>query len=209
MQDPLQHASRQIQRAFAADGLTEIAAGLLFLLPAILEWTKSALSPHDTVWRVLNLTQILVLFPGVWAVTRFLPPFRNRILGGRAGIVIPRRRPANTSKAWAAAIVAVMTAAVLAVMRSGRHWVALTVLVTGIASALILIRIGQESGIARFFYLAAAILLISLAVAFQAADFETSFQRQFAAIGTLLILSGLVTLARFLGTHPRSPEAVS
>ncbi|MBL8235327.1 MAG: hypothetical protein JNL98_42920, partial [Bryobacterales bacterium] len=66
MNDPLLDAQRRIQRAWSVDGLSELAAGLLFLVPALLEAAKGSHVPRSPAWQTLNTIQMLVIFPGVW-----------------------------------------------------------------------------------------------------------------------------------------------
>ncbi len=204
MSDPLREASRRLQRAWSADGLAELTAGLLFFLPALLEWGKLGLPRQDSAWRLLNTVQMLVIFPGVWIAIWILPRLRNRLFGDRAGIMIPLPAPGGTSKAAIAAIIGAMTAAVLVIMRTATHWTTLTILTTGLGAGFILVQVGRSSGLTRFLVLGPVVALLSVAIAARGADFETSFVAQFGLIGLLLLLAGGATLLRYLHAAPRS-----
>jgi hypothetical protein len=205
MTDPVREASRRLQRAASADGLSELAAGALFLMPALLEWAKAGYPGHSAEWRILNVAQMLVLFPGIWIVIWALPRIRNRLFAGRTGVMLPRLAPEGAGKAAAAAVVAVMTAVVLVIMRTGGLLVPLTTLTTGLGAALILLETGRRAGIRRFQALAALIAALSLAIAARFPDFTTAFLRQFGSVGLLLALSGAFTLVRFL--HDTGPQS--
>ncbi len=206
MPDPLQDASRRVQRSWSADGLSEVSAGLLFLAPALVELAKFSLDHNTVFWRVLNLIQMLIVFPGVWIAIWGLPRLRNRLLGSRQGIMIPRMAPEGIPIAVVAMIVAAMTAFVLVAMLSKTHWVSLTVLGTGLGTSIILLQIGLSAGLRRFSLMSAAVAAASIAITLAATDFETSFAAQFGFIGLLLSISGGVNLARFLHAPPKGAQ---
>ena len=114
MPDPILEAQRRMQRAWSADGLSELAAGIMLFLPALFEWAKSTVAAHSPQWQTLNTVQMLVIFPGVWLVIWGLPRLRNRLFGEREGFMIPRMAPEGWSKAAAVLLVAAMTALVAA-----------------------------------------------------------------------------------------------
>lgn len=203
MPDPLRDASRRVQRAWSADGLSEVSVGLLFLAPALIELAKFSVNHNAVFWRVLNSIQMLIIFPGVWIVIWGLPRLRNRLLGSREGIMIPRLAPEGIPKAVVAMIVATMTAFVLVAMLSRTHWISLTVLGTGLGTFIILLQIGLSTGLRRFSLMSAAVAAASVAIAVAATDFETSFVAQFGFIGFLLAVSGGVNLAKFLHAPPK------
>ncbi|MBL8239068.1 MAG: hypothetical protein JNM66_16720 [Bryobacterales bacterium] len=206
MTDPLFDATRRVQRAWSADGLSELTAGFLFLAPALLEWSKLGFDKQDPAWRVLNVLQMLVVFPGVWIAQWALPRLRNRFFGSREGIMIPRLAPEGVAKAAAIAIVAAMTAAVFVAMRSAAHWVTLTILLSGFGAGFILFLIGRSTGLTRYLVAGPVIVLISAAIAALDRSFESLFVAEFGIIGAILTAMGVMSLRRFLQTPPSAAQ---
>lgn len=204
MQDPLRDAQRRMQRAWSADGLAEIATGLLCLLPALLEWAKMGLERRTPQWQTLNFIQMLVIFPGVWLVMWGLPRLRNRLLGSREGIMVPRLAPEGARKAAGIGAVAAMTAIVAAAFLTRLNWVPIAILVAGGVAALLFVEVGRMAGIRRYFLMGAAVALASILVALRFPDFETAFAWQFGFIGTLSMATGIVTLRKFLAQPQHS-----
>lgn len=199
MQDPLLDAQRRLQRAWSADGLSEIAAGILLFLPALFEWSKTSFTPHSNEWRALNLIQMLVIFPGVWIARWSIPRIRNRLFGQRDGFMLPRIAPEGGSKAVAVAIVAAMAAAIAVLIKTNGAGVAAITIFLGLAVAALLFRTGRAAGIRRYPAMGIAIAVVSIPIALRATNFETAFTWQFGFMGALCTVTGIVTLRRFLG----------
>lgn len=208
MPDPIADASRRVQRAWAADGLAEITAGLLLFLPALFAWAKSGLDAEAPAWRWLNFAQILVVFPGIQVGIWLLPRVRNRLFGHRQGTMIPASVPAREAKAAMAMLIAVSMAALFAVIVfRNPHGIQAAVLAAGLGVAVIFFLVGRSSGLRRYWGLSGLAVAASLVIAAQGSDFETSFIRQFGFIGMVLMATGVATLVKFLHTPPRAPAA--
>lgn len=197
MPDPLLDAKRRLQRAWSVDGLSELAAGLLFLLPALLEWGKSAHVPRSPQWQTLNMIQMLVIFPGVWIAMWSLPRIRNRLFGQRAGIMIPRMAPEGSSKALAVLALAAMTALVAALALKKTTFTIATI-VLGFGVGALFFRTGLAAGIRRYPVMGILVAAASILIAFQATNFETAFTWQMGFVGALCLTTGTATLLRFL-----------
>ncbi|MBL8221713.1 MAG: hypothetical protein JNL62_20930, partial [Bryobacterales bacterium] len=190
-------AKRRIQRAWSADGLSELAAGLLFLLPALLEWAKTNHPPSSPRWQTLNTIQMLVIFPGVWIAMWSLPRIRNRLFADRAGIMIPRIAPEGSSKALGILALAAMTALVAALALKKTTFTVATIIL-GFGVGALFFRTGLSAGIRRYPVMGILVAAASILIAFQATTFETAFTWQMGFVGALCTITGAVTLLRFL-----------
>ncbi|MFN7934318.1 MAG: hypothetical protein U0R19_13390 [Bryobacteraceae bacterium] len=197
MPDPILEAQRRMQRAWSADGLSELAAGIMLFLPALFEWAKSTVAAHSSEWQSLNMIQMMVIFPGVWIVVWGLPRLRNRLFGDREGFMIPHLAPQGWSKAAALLLFAAMTALVAALALKKTGFTVATILL-GFAVAALLFRTGLAAGIRRYPVMGIAVALVSILIAFRASNFETAFTWQMGFMGALCIATGSITLLRFL-----------
>ncbi|MBS1825064.1 MAG: hypothetical protein JST93_07065 [Acidobacteria bacterium] len=197
MSDPIQVAQRRLQRAWSADGLSELAAGIMLFLPALFEWAKRTVAAHSPEWQTLNTIQMLVIVPGVWIVTWGLPRLRNRVFGDREGFMIPRMAPEGWSKAIAVLLMAGMTALVAALAMKKTSFTVVTI-VLGFAVAALLFRTGLATGIRRYPAMGIAVAAVSILIAFRASDFETAFIWQMGFMGALCIVTGSITLLFYL-----------
>ncbi len=200
MNDLVSTASRRVMRTTAADGLGEIAAGACFLPPALMGFAKDGLDTHSASWRIFNVIQMLVICPAMFLVQWGLPKLRNRWFGSRVGTMIPKAAPEGWSRAAAAAIVAFMTAGVAAIVLApgGSLRARLGALLLGASTAAILGVTGWQSGVQRYYWMAAAIAAASVAIVAATPDLETAFLRQFLFIGALSLAVGIATLWRYL-----------
>ena len=197
MPDPILAAQRRLQRAWSADGLSELAAGIMLFLPACFEWAKSTVPAHSAPWQTLNMIQMLVIFPGVWIVIWGLPRLRNRIFGDREGFMIPHMAPEGWSKTAPMLILAAMTAVVAALALKKASFTVVTVIL-GFAVAALLFRTGLAAGIRRYPAMGIAVAVVSIVIAFRASDFETAFTWQMGFMGALCMATGSITLLRYV-----------
>lgn len=207
--DPVQVIAKRTQRYWYEDGIWEIGFGLVnallgsfYLLIARLNWD----GPLSILLVVLQMAVLLGLFLSINRVVTFL---KERITYRRTGYVA-YRQPANSTRlkkglltGFFAAGIAALVGGLAAIPQAASRMP----LVVSIILAGTLIFIGYRFGLARLYIVAALTIgwgyVLSL---YQLRDLYST-GAFFAGFGTLVLLSGLITLLIYLRrTHPATED---
>jgi hypothetical protein len=125
---------------------------------------------------------------------------RRKLTYPRAGFA-ELRKPPRTMQVRAAligaAVAAAVAAAALAKLDDARRW---AMALIGIGMAALLWQIGSRAGLPRFRVLAALIAVLGVAIAGTGWPFEIGIVAFFGIASVALLVSGGVTLWRFLHT---------
>ncbi len=207
MTDVLTQAKSRLQRYWNVDGLHEIAIAILFLITAGWSWGEKA-APQSRLWKgVFAVGFPLVLCGGILMEGRAVRAVRERLAYRRTGFV-EFRKPSRRIRAISAvtgAIVAVLIALFVAKQgteRLERFWV------PGLGSlvGLFLVRVGWAGGTLRFVSLGAASVVAGALIGYAGLGISPGMSVYYAAIGGLFLVSGGMTLRRYLKIAPEPVE---
>ncbi len=197
--DPLRQAEAQLQRHWNVDGLHEIAVALISILTGLWVWTTDIADlPH--AWKsAFSGAFPLLLLGGMFAAGQIIKQIRHRLTYPRAGFV-EFRRPSWRFQIVMGALGACIAAGLaLAIRRlpseAMRHWV---VLIPGIAGGVFLCQMGWRTGLSRFYILAGVLTAAALAIGTSSLSFAAGMVAFWLVAGAALLVSGCVTLHRFL-----------
>jgi hypothetical protein len=199
--DPLRLAEAQLQRYWNVDGLNEIAVALISGLTGLWVWSTDVSNlPH--AWKsAFSATFPVLIMGGMWMAGLIIKRIRRTLTYPRVGFA-ELRRPPRWRTMLLGAIAACIAAGVAVSIRRVepeqlRTW---AVLLPGIASGIFLWQIGSRAGLLRFQALAAVLTLAAIAIAMAGFSFEIGMIVFWFTASAALLVSGGVTLWRFLHT---------
>jgi hypothetical protein len=197
MNDPLREAEGRLQRYWNVDGLHEIAIAVLLALTALWTWA-SDLSELPRAWKgAFSSTFPLVLCGGIFIEGRVIKAIRRRLTYPRAGFV-EFRKPSRTKQVQAALIGMFVAAAIAASAFARLDLSRWALALIGIGMGWMMWQIGTRSNLPRFRMLAAVIATLGVAIAAANWRFELGIVAFFGMAAAALLVSGGVTLWRFL-----------
>jgi hypothetical protein len=207
MTDALLEAKGKVHRYWNVDGLHEIAIACIFLLTAGWVWA-SDISPAGSVWRaVLSVSFPIMLCGGIMGEKRVVAAIRQRLTFRRTGFV-EFRKPSPRQRA-VSAVFGVAVAIALTVIVAQRGTAALEeILAPGMAALVGLFMgwLGFFHGPRRFVAVAAASVAAGLAIAYARLDMSAGMAAYYAAMGAVLLGSGVFTLWQYLRTSREPAE---
>jgi hypothetical protein len=197
--DPLDSAGRIQARAWNADGLAELTAGLLFLCVGAGQGASFAAGPESEAGRRLSLALGVGVVGFALSAKRLLGWFRNRFLAARGGHFVPRAKGPHTRKGAVTGVAAalLMTVVAASVMRGGDSPAVLTAF-GGLFGGGILSWTGWSAGIGRLKAAGALVIAWGLGSAPYADPIERGLALGFGGSGLILLVPGLIGLRRFL-----------
>ena len=208
--DPLARAQRSASRYWNVDGLAEMYAGFVFLLVPFLNFWSRRL-PISPVWFVTgNVLACMILV----VVSRpIIVAIRRRLTYPRTGYVLPGRRR-RIGDAQGIALTVVTLAAIVALMANTTDWFGGLIAICGLVAGIIDIHLARVTGLARFYFLGALSIVAGagLALAQPALPafapeeyFAEAFSLLWGIIGAGYLITGGMTLWKYLRAHPATP----
>ena len=207
--DPVTDIQKRTQRYWYEDGIWEIGFGLVnallgvfYLLTSRLNWD----GPLSIVLMFLQMGVLIGLFLSINKVVKFL---KERITYPRTGYVAYRKPApsARLKKIILAALLSAGMAALVGALAVIQQTANRMPLVISILLAGTLIYIGYRFSLMRLYIIAALTILWGYVLSLtQFSDFAST-GAFFAGYGSLILLSGLVTLFIYLRrTYPASED---
>ncbi len=204
MKDNFGQLLRRPRQYWFADGLPEIAIGCIFLVTGLLISGQAA-APGGSPWKGLtSLAFPILIVGGMWLAQRLVAAAKARLTYPRTGYVA-YPRPSRRRRVLSTVLGAVAGGlAAFMLLTATALTFRLSFLLQGLFVGLLMALIGQ--GLVRFYVLGAlaAILGISLAVA--AIPEEPGTGIFYGLIGLALVISGVITLWRYLRQNPLPQE---
>lgn len=209
MQNPLREARARVSRHSYADGLAEIAAGILPLAGAGLllgpSWAPTDAPQHQIVgWSYVAFFCAFVLFQ-----QRIVQAVRERVTYPRTGYVTYREHGKGL-QLGVGTVAALLTVGGFVVsfrfhgrMAGWEDW--LPVLI-GAPWGTWLIVVGLRAGLSRFVLVGALSIILGLSVSFAWPNLYAALTVYLAGMGFALLLSGAITLWRYLHALPPNTE---
>jgi hypothetical protein len=194
---------RRAYRHYYDDGLVELAVGLLFAAAGLvmLAWRRIGDSPALAIFLVLAIPTLTL--GGAFLLTRGIRAAKSRITYPRTGYVAYREgEPAVARRLVNAALLLILITALVLLPEQYNQ---LQLLVGGLLG-VILLYLGYRVGLWRFYPVAALALLAGLGSAAWLSDELVGTGLTFGLAGLGLLVTGRLTLLRYLGRHPRAGE---
>lgn len=205
MKSPLDSMQKRTRRYWYEDGLAELAAGSVISLLALLNLAIARFSPP---WQALLSAVVLplVIIGGAVIARAWVQRLKERLTYPRTGLVIyPRPRPSRRFRAAGVALGVAVTVALLSNLLGAAQAERLLPAVTGLFTALLILLIGIQVGLVRFYFLAAWQTVIGLLGSWLALPQPFDLVLFFGGLGAGFLASGALTLIRYLRNNPLPP----
>ena len=202
MGDNLSKIMRHPWQYWYADGLPELAIGSIFLVVGLL-FSGQAAVPAGSPWKGLaSLAFPILLVGGMLLTRRLVAAAKSRLTYPRTGYVAyphPSRLRRIVTLLLGAGV-----AGLAVVLLSGAKSDALDLIFQGLFVGLLMALVGQ--GLVRFYVVGAFAAILGIALAAIAMPEEPGTGIFYGLLGVALIISGGVTLVRYLRQNPLSEE---
>ncbi|MFN2250957.1 MAG: hypothetical protein ACK2UL_03490 [Anaerolineae bacterium] len=198
----IEATTASVKRYWYEDGLAEIGAGVIFLAVAALFAFESAQPEGSPLSAISAIGLPIVVIGGIVVVGRAVTAAKRRLTYPRTGYVAYRKQPrrARTAAVLVATVVAVVLVAFIALSDTDLAAAALRWLpaLDGLAIAAMYLYLGYALGIGRFVALAVVSLAAGLFASYVTDDTSLGTAICFGLSGTALIVSGGLTLAKYM-----------
>ena len=204
--DDFQKIERRTYRYWYEDGVSDIAAGSVFLLVGLV-FLIQALAPAGRPAGISAFGLPVVIIGGVLLARWAVAAVKRRVTYPRTGFVAYRK--ASGSRRWLAGVIAAGMALLFTIFARREpvvlSWIPLLI---GLIMGLGLISFAYRFKLGRYYVLAACSLLAGLAAALLTQDETAGSALYFGVLGLAMCLSGGLTLWDYLRrTQPPAEEA--
>ncbi len=199
MSDSIQETIRRTQRYWYIDGLAEIIVGMLFLLFGGF-YLFSYYMPNPVVrGLLLGIGQPALIIGGVFLSRVVVRKLKEWITYPRTGMVVYRKPAQNQrrSKAiWAGGIAVVVSMSVILLQNVlGENWMPV---ISSLFAAVVILVIALRVNLVRLYLLAVYVVAAGVVNSLVNLEDPYSYVLFFAAFGFGWLVSGAVTLVRYL-----------
>lgn len=210
MKDNIDEVIQRTQRYWYVDGLTEIAAGsTIFILGLFYLVIYLAASFSGGAWLV-GIGQPLLFLLLWFGSAKAVKALKERITYPRTGFVsFPRKQRSPTRRLAAGLTGAAVSIGLVLFLAAFPERKTLMPVLVGLTAGLLPAFIGYRLGLTRFYLVGLYSLLVGVLAALYPLEENLQMALLTLALGLSWIVSGGVTLARYLrATRPLSVEDV-
>ena len=203
MNDDLNQVTRRVRQYWFADGLAELSVGGAFIVLGLYFYLQSILPSGSLVLLTIQAGFVVLLF-GVIFLSRYpVSKFKARLTFPRTGYVSYNRasKKQRIVSAGTAILIVALNLALFLNTPLSLNWIpAITGLIVGIVWLISAIRVG----LIRFYLQSILSLLLGVGLSLARLETYQSLAVYYAAMGIVLLISGGVTLAKYLRQYPTS-----
>lgn len=208
MQNDFSDVERRVRRYWYTDGIGELIGGGMFILMGVYFALQQLLGQNSTLGGILQAGLILVLIGGMYVSRRLINALKTRVTYPRTGYVEYQvdERNMKRRRIGVAVLAFVISALTMVIVRLFESFDSI-VLVTGVAVGLMLVFLRAKSaGLARFYVLGAVSVLLGLLLSVSKLPNGYSLGLFYGLMGMCFMLSGGLTLHRYLEQNPLPAE---
>ena len=209
MQNHFSEVEQRVKRYWFTDGLGELIGGGMFILMGVYFGLQEFLGQNSMLGGILQASLILVMIGGMYISRRLINTLKARVTYPRTGYVEYQVDEHNMrSRRISVAVLAFAIAALTMVFVRLFQFFDAIVAVTGVAVGLILVMLrAKASGLARFYVLGAVSFVLGLALSISNLPNGYSLGLFYGLMGLSFMISGGLTLQRYLAENPLPPDA--
>lgn len=199
---------RRARRYWYTDGLAELAAGGVLILISLL-FAGQILQLQGWNWELWLVPSFAIMvIAALFVKLRLVKALKARLTYPRTGYVASRvdQRNLNRRRLLALIVGLIIAGALVAVAQwiGSLDWLPAA---TGILMGLILVYLNAKGiGLLRFYILAALSVVFGLGLSFVTWPMESRLSSLYGFMGSASIISGGLTLRRYLLQNPRPTE---
>ena len=211
MKSNVSDVEQRINRYWYTDGLGELIGGSMFLVLGLYFAIQDYLGPDAMLSGLLQASLALLMIGGAFISRRLINHLKTRLTYPRTGYVEYRvnKKAAGSKRILAFALaftIAALAMAFVGIFKSFDSIVAVTGFIVGMI--LVLLR-AKSSGLTRFYFLGAISALLGLAISVSGLSNGYALGLYYASMGVCFLLSGGITLTRYLHANPMPAEGPS
>jgi hypothetical protein len=203
MNNELDQVTRRTRQYWFVDGLAELSVGGTFVVLGLYFYLQSIL-PEGSLLLFILQAGFVILLIGVIFLSRYIVRrLKSRLTFPLTGYV-SYKRASNKQRvvsAGLATIIASLNVALFMTTPLSLNWIpAITGLIVGIIWLISAIRVG----LIRFYLQSILSLLLGVALSLARLETYQSLAIYYTVMGIVLLISGGVTLAKYLHQYPTS-----
>lgn len=208
MQNNFSDVEQRIKRYWYTDGIGELIGGGMLILLGIYFGLQEFLGQDSMLGGILQVSLILVMIGGMAIGRRLVSTLKTRLTYPRTGYVEYQvdEHKIKSRQIWVAILAFTISALTMIFIRLFQSFDSI-VAVTGIAVGLILIILrAKASGLSRFYILGVISVLLGLTLSVSRLPNGYSLGLFYGLMGVCFIISGGLTLRRYLEENPLPVE---
>lgn len=208
MQNNFSDVEQRVKRYWYTDGIGELIGGGMFILLGIYFGLQEFLGQDSMLGGILQVSLILVMIGGMAIGRRLVSTLKTRLTYPRTGYVEYQvdEHKIKSRQIWVAILAFTISALTMIFIRLFQSFDSI-VAVTGIAVGLILIILrAKASGLSRFYILGVISVLLGLTLSVSRLPNGYSLGLFYGLMGVCFIISGGLTLRRYLEENPLPAE---
>lgn len=189
---------RNTRRYWYVDGINEIAAGLLIILIALTYYFSSMIPNMAVRGIMLGFGQPVIIIGGSLLVSKLVKFAKERITYPRSGYLVLRQRKKYKLRRMIIGFsVGLVVSIVVSIFNNAisETYVPVT---TATFMAILSFVIGYQFAVPRFFWISALTLAWGVFISWWYPDGVLPFVFLFGGVGVFWLVSGLLTLFRYL-----------
>ncbi len=209
MQNDISDVERRVKRYWYTDGIGELIGGGMFILMGVYFALQEFLGQDSLVSGILQASLILVLIGGMFIGRRLINALKTRVTYPRTGYVEYQVEEGaiKSRRIWVMLLAFAISALTMIFVRLFEFFDSI-VAVTGVAVGLILVVLRAKSArLARFYVLGAVSVLLGLGLSVSGLPNAYSLGLFYGLMGLCFMVSGGLTLRRYLAENPLPAEA--
>ncbi|MGD8584316.1 MAG: hypothetical protein PVJ75_03105 [Chloroflexota bacterium] len=189
---------KRTYRYFYDDGLVEIAVGLLMIAVGAVLLARPLVTSSTLRSAILVVILPAMILGGMFLIKWFVQKAKERVTYERTGYVAYRQGEPTNSR-WFLIIALLLLFGIMLILPEA---FSRTQFVVGYFFAVFLGYLGFRLGLRRFYGIGVVALLIGLVATIMFSDEAEGIGLTIGGAGLLLLLSGALTLFRYLRRHP-------
>jgi MFS family permease len=208
MENNLSDVEQRVKRYWYTDGIGELIGGGMFVLLGLYFALQEFLGQNSMVGGILQAGFVLLMIGGTFISRRLVNTLKTRLTYPRTGYVEYQvdERGTRGKRILAVILGLVISALTIAFARLFQFFDSI-VAVTGAVVALMLVVLqGKSSGLSRFYVLGAASLVLGFALSLSGLPNGYSLALFYGLMGICGLISGGLTLQRYLKENPLPVE---
>jgi hypothetical protein len=208
MKNTIDTMIRRTQRYWYVDGLAEITIGLFFVVLSLYFLIQARIKTVSLNPVLVNLGLLAVILLVLWFFRYALQAVKARLTYPRTGYVASPRmqKGLRWQRYGVTAWLVVVCVSLVALTLHSHTTPSWAPLLMGAVAGLIVLALGYRFRLLRFAFLACALVLIGAVVSFFNPGETLAAVQSSAADGVCFIISGGVTLVRYLRSTQPSAE---
>jgi hypothetical protein len=206
MNNQLSDAEQRVKRYWYVDGFGELMGGGLFLLLGLYFSAQQYFGDQSLVGIILQSSFALILIGGTVIARKLIHALKLRYTYPRTGYVEYEKKSGIQRRTLAMAV-AVVIAMVSVIIARRLDSIDAMVAITGVLVAIILVvKQGWSARVGRFYILSFLALVLGITLSISGLGRGYNLGAFYGLMGTAFVVSGAITLARYLRENPLPSE---